>query len=351
VFFLIPKLIDFKSIVGFVVMIASILAVLPLVLVAVSTLAYPVFLMVSLLISPLFVCRHLNTSGTDQAVRDIRTYVSKHWKASSSRKDDENPDGLIIGYDISRRFCFVFPLPFVAFIVETPSEKGLTVQIWFFATKSVSLQKAEVKAVGPVSQTIDTLTRVGQFFNIKYKSGKMLIPRTWTKRQKDIANLIIKNAKLSQKNGYGFNVTVFVHGPPGTGKSNIAMLVTDKLKGVLCNNHDPTYAGDELSALVSQTDKTLVVSLDEWDIVIAAAYGEKVKAKEIKPLVYNKSTYNLWMDRLRSFENVIFVITSNLSYDEISSRWPSSLRKGRVDFVYECSESLERITGERFKRW
>jgi len=66
--------------------------------------------------------------------------------------------------------------------------------------------------------------------------------------------------------------SVFVEGPPGTGKSSIATLLCGRLNGVLCH-FSPTRSGesfDEIKVAADQSceGKPIVILMDEGDVML-----------------------------------------------------------------------------------
>lgn len=129
--------------------------------------------------------------------------------------------------------------------------------------------------------------------------------------------------------------TAFISGLPGTGKSTIAALLTMKLNGVLCETFDPTRPGFTLSKLIIRANPTkerpLIILFDEVDVIIEDVNSGIVPHKHIPIWIRNKTTFNKFLDHMRFHENVILIMTSNFTKEQIGEKYdPCYLRPGRV---------------------
>lgn len=137
---------------------------------------------------------------------------------------------------------------------------------------------------------------------------------------------------------------VFLHGVVGAGKSTIGLLVAKEIKGSFCHTFNPTDPGDTLHSLLRETraqDKPLVVVIEEANILIGNIHTNTIaKHKNIPVSVYNKSSFNTFLDDLMLYKNLILIMTSNAHRGEIDALDASYLRKGRVDCSYSMVEEL-----------
>lgn len=152
---------------------------------------------------------------------------------------------------------------------------------------------------------------------------------------------------FSKKN----RATVFIHGVCGAGKSTIGLLLAKQLNGSFCHTFNPTMPGDLLHNLVRSSDihdndeKPIVVVIEEVNTLIRQIHAnEVVLHKNVQTSVYNKSTYNTFMDDMILYKNVILILTSNESLEDISALDPCYLRRGRVDGWYSMMNELSELS-------
>ena len=140
--------------------------------------------------------------------------------------------------------------------------------------------------------------------------------------------------------------TVFIHGVSCAGKSSIGYLLAKKYNGRFCHSFNPSEPGDQFTYLInvmnSNYDDSLnVIVLEEADIIIKAIHQGTVPLnKEVPTSVYNKSTWSTFLDDMIFYKNVIIIMTSNTSKDEIDLLDPAYLRKGRINGSYVMNEPL-----------
>ena len=143
-------------------------------------------------------------------------------------------------------------------------------------------------------------------------------------------------------------MTVFLQGVSGAGKSTVGILIAKELGGSFCHTFNPSNPGDSLHSLAREAEiadddgKPLIVVIEEVNTLIRAVHMNEIKLhKDIQTLVYNKSTYNTFFDDMILFKNVVLILTSNESLDELSSLDPCYLRRGRVDAYFSMMKPLE----------
>jgi hypothetical protein len=153
------------------------------------------------------------------------------------------------------------------------------------------------------------------------------------------------------------NLSVLVHGTPGVGKSNIAayfaarISTIDKfntLKPVIIYDYDIIHA-KKLFLLIHRyaSSHVFILLLNEIDVVFDEATERKVEnntaitilndkslMKENDKPVDNKIKINNFFDKLEKTENLIVVANTNLDYDTLREKYPTFIRKGRINHKY-----------------
>jgi len=151
----------------------------------------------------------------------------------------------------------------------------------------------------------------------------------------DMVKLFYKRKRLS----------VFLQGVVGAGKSTVGLLVAKEIKGSLCHTFNPTDPGDTLHNLMKESraeDKPLVVVIEEANLMIRNVHTNSIqKHKNVQTSVYNKSSLNTFLDDLMLYKNVILLLTSNETKEDIDMLDVSYLRKGRIDVTYSMLEPLD----------
>lgn len=142
------------------------------------------------------------------------------------------------------------------------------------------------------------------------------------------------------------HTVVFIHGPPGTGKSMVGILVANKFSSSFCNTLKPWQPGDTIGCLLSEMETTpqkpLIVVFDEIDLTIVKIHEGIPSHKTVPTAVQDKSGWNIMFDAIQRgfYPNIIVIITSNKGPDFINSLDSSYIRKRRVDLTFEMTESL-----------
>lgn len=192
-------------------------------------------------------------------------------------------------------------------------------------------------------QIISFFSRLGTYSNIYYTERNLDV--TSINAEEEQADIISEISSIFKKKG---RATVFLHGVSGAGKSTVGILMAKELGGSFCHTFNPSNPGDSLHSLARQAEiadndgKPLVIVIEEVNTLIRAAHTNQIKLhKDIQTLVYNKSTYNTFFDDMILFKNVVLILTSNESAEEISLLDPCYLRKGRVDAYFSMMKPLE----------
>ena len=86
-------------------------------------------------------------------------------------------------------------------------------------------------------------------------------------------------------------------------------------------------------------DEPVIIVIEEVDIMIQKIDKGLDKNKEIPIEIYNKTTWNNFMDDL-IFYKIILIFTSNTSKQDIDKIDPSYLRQGRIDEYYYMDKPI-----------
>jgi hypothetical protein len=168
------------------------------------------------------------------------------------------------------------------------------------------------------------------FFRKRYITMTRLIPR---ENQKPILDKITTQYK---KHGH---TVVYLHGPPGTGKSVMGLLLVKELGGIYCNTLKPWQPGDTIGELYSEVepteDKPLIIVFDEFDTALSRF--PIPEHHKIPISVPDKVGWNRMMDEIHwgLYPHVVLLLTSNRTPQFIENLDPSYIRKGRIDIIEE----------------
>jgi DNA replication protein DnaC len=137
--------------------------------------------------------------------------------------------------------------------------------------------------------------------------------------------------------------SIFIHGVTGAGKSTIGYLLAKELNASYCHTFNPTEPGDYLSNLmVDASDDPIVIVVEEVDVMIKKIDKGIERNGDIPTEIYNKTTWNNFMDDL-IFYKVIIIFTSNTPKKDLDKIDQSYLRKGRIDEYYYMDTPIEKL--------
>jgi hypothetical protein len=192
-----------------------------------------------------------------------------------------------------------------------------------------------------INNSITLYGRAGSYLSLYYTKRTLVVSDLEPiGDQKEIVSAIASIFSKKKR------VTVFIHGICGAGKSTIGLLLAKELKASFCHTFNPTNPGDSLHNLVRETEDSedtqpLVVVIEEVNTMIRQVHANEIALhKNVQTSVYNKSTYNTFMDDMMLYKNVVLILTSNESVEQVNALDPCYLRKGRVDAYYSMMKDL-----------
>ena len=146
-------------------------------------------------------------------------------------------------------------------------------------------------------------------------------------------------------------VTAFIEGVPGSGKSFIGYLLAKEIGGSFCHSFNPTDPGNTFSQLINRIrdydsidndNIPIIIVLEEIDVLIDKIHNQKlVLNNTISTSVQDKSSWSTFLDDMFLYQNIILILTTNKTKQDIDKIDPAYLRKGRVDQFYKMDESID----------
>jgi len=150
------------------------------------------------------------------------------------------------------------------------------------------------------NQEITIHTRIGSFSNCYfYKRNINLHKLAPLSHQSGIVERI-----LSHHEQMGHTVA-YLHGPPGSGKSIVGLLLSKKLQAHYCNTLKPWQAGDSLAELYADVEpsaeKHLVLVFDEIDNALVKIHAGIHAHKDIPTSTPDKAGWNIMLDEIQAY--------------------------------------------------
>ena len=230
------------------------------------------------------------------------------------------------------------------------SEYGDTYSIYIIATQNsfrALTQDAEELATSytegvEVAQNtkLTIIDRRGSYANPWFYKREREANDTPMGQQASVVKALIEHQKKRR------HTVAYIHGPPGTGKSMIGLLVANEMEGAMCNTLRPWQPGDMLSGLVTEAEPTpskpLIIMMDEVDSVLVKINEGIPLHKNIPIATPDKQGWNHMLDEIQRgmYPDVMLIMTGNSTPDTIKAIDPSYIRAGRVDLIFEMTESL-----------
>lgn len=287
--------------------------------------------------------RYYEISGDREIIRRAIRILEKDTVSTSTRTIGTNiyPKGLFFGW---KQIGWIQ--------TENPWMENWTITILCSESYYKSILSREdivlaPQAVEPVPEKkevvrkINMLYRRGTYEELRYGSSKIDVsdikPMGGQQNAIDTISAVFKKKKFA---------VAFVQGPPGTGKSALGLLLAKEFGGHYCHTFDPTTPGDQIDTLYGyykdyENENPLVIVLEESDLLIEKIHNHRVEQHVKMPIpVRDKTTWCTFLDDLVFYKNVILILTSNQSKQDIDTLDTAYLRPGRVDLVLEMKDVI-----------
>lgn len=229
---------------------------------------------------------------------------------------------------------------FFGFVHVVSGERNETRDLWIISTKKfyeAHIQEKEVSKEGNTN-SITYWTREGVFWNLRYNSRQLSLPKKTIREQQDVAVRQIIETFAAKK-----HTVCLLHGRAGGGKSMTAQYLCAELlktkKAVnFCDTHAPYDHGDNFDSFYNKINPTedspLVLVFEEVDGVLSKVhYGQVEQRHHIPVQIKTKTDWNCFLDKFdrEIYPNVILVMTTNKSAEWFDELDCSYMREGRVD--------------------
>ncbi len=300
---------------------------------AISYLSHP--LMILLQIMGMGVTR-VEGRHSDEKVVIMKRHILKHYIFCSYmfRATKTDPCGVIVG-----RWFLVFTDPLNDRYTNNYYMIGSTDFLNADQGKEVGPQQPEGMSRGSL-RSFTTALRIGGTYHAVYNIKTMPTFLIEFEQQMEIVASVVSLAETSERNKFGYNARCLISGPPGSGKSSVARILTERLHGVLCTEFNPSSPGDALGTLLAaadpERDNPLVVLFDEWDAVVEACRtGPLPPNKKHLRQTYDWGSLLKFLDDTAYVNNTIFLFTTNKSDEWMQEdERAAAFRRGRIDAMF-----------------
>ena len=218
-------------------------------------------------------------------------------------------------------------------IATTASFEALTREI-VVALPLQAGSSTEGEEEGAEGAAMTVFERVGTFTHVWFKKRSITLPEVVPRPDQEVVLEAICEHQKKRR-----HTVVFLHGPPGSGKSMIGVMLARRLGAGYCNTLKPWQPGDTLADLYAEAEpsaeKPLVVAFDEFDGPLTAIHVGIPPHKAVPISVGNKAGWNKLLDEIDRgmFPFLVLVLTSNRDPAFIRALDPSYIREGRVDLT------------------
>jgi hypothetical protein len=218
--------------------------------------------------------------------------------------------------------------------------------IWMIATEAsfthLTQDRREVTISNKAPKILQIFDRGGNFSHPWFQKRK--IYGSWVAQSRQ--SLIIKRIQKLLTRKEHPHAVIYLHGPTGTGKSMIAILLTLEVNGTYCNTLKPWQPGDTIANLWNEAEPTaekpLVIVFDEFDIALLQIHRGIISDRVNPIAVQDKSGWNRMLDDfdIGMYPHTVLILTSNKGPEFINNLDPSYIRKNRVNEIFHLNEVI-----------
>lgn len=260
--------------------------------------------------------------------------------------------------DGGKGYGYAIGMWYVANIHIISNEYGDTYSIYLIATASsfkALTQDAEDAFLGQVDCEDGTMLPTIENKKTAIFDRKGSYANPWfTRRLRDAADTpmgqqaSVMEALIDHQKKCRHTVA-YIHGPPGTGKSMMGILIANEMNAGFCNTLKPWQPGDTLGTICLEAEpsptKPLIIVIDEFDSILEKIHAGIEPHKNMPIATPDKQGWNHMLDEIQRgmYPDLMLILTSNKGPDYIRSLDPSYIRKGRIDLTFEMTESLIEI--------
>lgn len=165
------------------------------------------------------------------------------------------------------------------------------------------------------SITVEYLMKMTDYIGTHYteKKRRLVLRTPHDHSTYRFARRFIMDNIADMKVGDLWNYRMVLFGAPGTGKSTIAKVLAHELDGYLVHV-DPSVPGSQMSEIYSYaSEKPVIILVEEADQLLRRIHAAPLNQIESKTVrrVYDKGSWNSWMDEIKDMDNIILILTMN----------------------------------------
>jgi hypothetical protein len=272
-----------------------------------------------------------------------------------SRKVRDWSSELRDGHDASGFFC---GWPYLGWLQNSERFVGnIDRQIYIFTTQgtydSLTADPNPPPSEGDIKK-ITILENTSMYYAPSYKPRVITIVKVPNMEQQRCIDMVMHTYDTI---GNKRNVTVFLHGGVGTGKSMTTLFIANAMQAQHTKDLKPSSPGMSLKTIYAAANPSphepLVLVLEEVDILLKRISEVELPAhKLLQATVTDKTGWNSMLDDIDNglYPFMITILTSNKTPDDINAMDPAYIRPGRVHAYFEmkrpCVEEEEEEENE-----
>lgn len=192
-----------------------------------------------------------------------------------------------------------------------------------------SAEKEELKKVRLKISDVESSTPYNGTFTTECREMFFSVPFVW---QKECLQMISESE--NQK-------SILLCGRQGLGKTSLSFFLGEKLNAQIILGYNLTSLGTTLNNLWSLSpsiSQPVILVLDEIETAFAYATRVPMVKDKFRCLAEDKASLNTLFDRFERTPGLYIVATTNISFNEIYTQYPSFVRRGRFDLCFTLSE-------------